>query len=290
MSSMHGNTDYQHNPVGSPQETAEIAFSGFQLPDAYGEDRITLLAREPGWVYAYWEISEQTREAALADLSPDFRRRSRNVIRLLRYAPYSPSSRQTGQRILDLEVPHLAHSWHIEVDKETAAIVAVFGFLTPDGTLIEAARSRGVIVPSGRESDVTDEEWLTIEELYLGGPKGAGSSPLMWMERAGRRSLAKKLPSSPGVFSPGGSPSIWGEAQERKPFGLEVDTKLTVHGRTHPDAKVHISGEKIAVASDGTFSVKYSLGDTTLVLPIEAVSPDGQEKVRITPVVRRETF
>ncbi len=34
------------------------------LPDSYGENRIVLLPRDPGWLFAYWNLTAEYKEAA----------------------------------------------------------------------------------------------------------------------------------------------------------------------------------------------------------------------------------
>ena len=65
---------------------------------------------------------------------------------------------------------------------------------------------------------------------------------------------------------------------------------MILSGRARPGSKVTINGDPIPIASDGSFTVQYQLDDTTLVLPIEALSADGQQRLRITPVIRRDTY
>lgn len=278
----------------SPQVFAGAPISGFELPGTYGENRIILLVREPGWVYAYWEIMEATRRTILDYLPPEKRNSVRSVVRILSLKPGWKSMHQPENRVLDIEVPYLVHSWHIDIGTEPRHVVAAFGFLTPEGHFIEVVRSNPVTVPSGKESDLTDEEWLTLEELYRFGSPAVGTSPALWMERTGERErgFVGHLPTSPGIFSPAGaSPIEWaGPGQYQKPFWLKVDTELVVYGKTIPGAKVTINGEEVTTGPDGSFTARYGLDDTTLVLPVQATSADGDEQITITPVVKRETY
>ena len=283
-----------------PPTAAGVPHGGGQLPDRYGEDGITLLMREPGWVYAYWEITDTTRQWALQQFAPEARDQVRSVIRILSFEPKGQGE-HGEQELVAFEVPSLNHSWHIGIDREAGTVAAVFGFLGPDGNFVEAVRSRAVTVPSGSESPFIDEQWLTLRALYESRTVGTQSSPGLWMSRSLTQHIfGHKLPFSPGISSPGiSSPGVFGTAPTESwelagtnpdDLGLSVDTRVILSGRARPGSKVTINGDPIPIASDGSFTVQYQLDDTTLVLPIEALSADGQQRLRITPVIRRDTY
>ena len=37
----------------------------FKLPSGYGDNKIVLLARDPWWIFAYWEILKDKKEAVI---------------------------------------------------------------------------------------------------------------------------------------------------------------------------------------------------------------------------------
>jgi hypothetical protein len=46
----------------TPEELAGVDASLPELPERYDELRVVLLARDPGWLYAYWDLSTEVRE------------------------------------------------------------------------------------------------------------------------------------------------------------------------------------------------------------------------------------
>ena len=73
-------------------------------------------------------------------------------------------------------------------------------------------------------------------------------------------------------------------------FHLTINTELILYGATEPGAHVTVLGEPIELRPDGTFTIRYALPDGTLVIPVQALSPQGTQKITVTPVVSRETY
>ncbi|BDU51299.1 DUF4912 domain-containing protein [Haliovirga abyssi] len=74
---------------------------------------------------------------------------------------------------------------------------------------------------------------------------------------------------------------------KNKDFWLKVGTELILYGATEPDAKLTVMGREVKLNSDGTFSCRYALPIGHYELPVVAVSADGDEVRRATPVVDR---
>jgi hypothetical protein len=58
-------------------------------------------------------------------------------------------------------------------------------------------------------------------------------------------------------------------------FFLTVETELLVHGATHPDAQVMVSGTPIQLRPDGTFTYRFALPEGEVGLTVEAISIEG---------------
>jgi len=66
-----------------------------------------------------------------------------------------------------------------------------------------------------------------------------------------------------------------------RPLEEEVvkEEKLTVFGRTDPDATVKVNNQPVLVADDGTFEVEIEIFEGTEEIVIKAVSRSGKETV-----------
>jgi len=85
-----------------------------------------------------------------------------------------------------------------------------------------------------------------------------------------------------------GDSSFLGDAPAISPnFFLTVATELIVHGATHPNAQVSISGLPIELRPDGTFTCSFALVEGELALIVEAVSTDGDSRRVALKVLRQ---
>jgi len=113
--------------------------------------------------------------------------------------------------IFDQEVYERVGSWYFSIDRPSHTFCADIGIRATDGRFVSIARSNVAATPRGDVSDVTDEEWMLLEEEFLklyglaGGLAGgrglaAGglSSPQMQELLKQRRLL--------DITSPGGAP------------------------------------------------------------------------------------
>jgi len=265
-------TKYYAGPVMQKFEEAR----GFELPQGYGDNRITIMVRDPYWIYAYWELNGKRIGEIRGELSEKFEQ-SRLILRIY----------DTGNwNFFDIGVSSGAQNWYINVGRPNTSFCVDIGFLTPDGTFIAAARSNIVMTPRDRMSDVIDEEWMIPdwERMYgLSGGFGIGKGSLEMREMIEKRMLHQI--TSPGVsslFSPV-RPTV------PRPFWLVANCELIVYGATEPTASVTVQGHPIKLREDGSFSLRFSLPDGQQTIPIEATREDKAESRRITPTVERRT-
>lgn len=148
------------------------------LPQAYHEDRLVLMVRDPWWLYAYWELTPGRRQAA----EDEIRRQGSRVDRLvLRVYDVTDCRLPDHHGSFDLCVD-FATNWYIDVGKPDRSWIAELGWRTVDGRFVPLVRSNCVQTPRFGISDVLDEEWLLPEDLMRklyglssGLPLGASS-------------------------------------------------------------------------------------------------------------------
>lgn len=261
-----------------PQSAAQAPRKEFDFPHAYGDNRIVLLVRDPHWLHAYWEITDDKYREASAILGGDFKS-SREVLRIHDASTQPWSS-------FDINIFGGARNWYINVPRPNRTYVVDIGCISPDGRFIVMARSNAVTTPRDGPSDIIDEEWMTIdfERIYaLSGGFGIGKSSAevkKLMEKHLKAQRASGWVSS--ISSPFGGP-------RERPFFLVANTELVVYGATEPTAKLFVQGKRVNLRRDGTFTLRYALPDGKQTIPIEAIRDDDEEKRSITPVVERHT-
>lgn len=266
-----------------PASTPSCPVEERELPSGYGEDRIVLMTRDPEWIFAYWEITPASWRRACTHW-PD--EQCHPVLRL--YELTGNNTHTSGY--FDIHLAPFSQSWHIHTGKTGSHFRAAIGVRTPDTAFQEIALSNIVSTPPGRVSKIVDEEWLTLEALYERPYFQPGHSPIKWQKEL-RMGLVgpEEYPTSPGFLSPMGASPAFTPGKAPAPFYLEINAELVLYGKTSADASVTIAGEPVQVRPDGTFTLRHCLPNGSLVLPIQAISTDGQRKT-ITPVITRVTY
>lgn len=128
------------------------------LPVSYHEDVLVLMARNPSWIFGYWEVTPHALEKAReAGFNPDDCRR---VIRLYEVTNILFDG-TNAHHYWDIDVGS-AQSWHIPVWGGGRSYVGEWGLLSSGGEFYPIVRSNGVDTPTGRISEAYREEWLTV--------------------------------------------------------------------------------------------------------------------------------
>lgn len=183
-----------------------------ELPASYGTGKLLLLARDPHWVYAHWDLTD--------DQIRDANRRSATGTMTLRVRAGSPEA----AIVVDQEVHPESRNWFVHVPKGGARYVAELGYRDAKGAWTTLTTSAATLTPT---EEISDEAWVRFETLPFDVPleklvtlvKEAISdgSPLLeaiqQLRQEGRLELS--LPS----FTPGSAAApvipAWTPAQDR---------------------------------------------------------------------------
>lgn len=120
-----------------------------ELPEAYGTGRLFLAARDPHWLFAYWDLNWQ-QMADYRGQSSD----SRLVLRVFEKNHPNP--------IQELTLSHDSRNWYIPVNKAATGYSAQLGFWRHDGSFHVIGRSREVTTPPDVVSPDTTARFVTI--------------------------------------------------------------------------------------------------------------------------------
>ncbi|MDO8804838.1 MAG: DUF4912 domain-containing protein [Elusimicrobiota bacterium] len=264
------------------------------LPEGYGTTEAALLPRDPNWMFIYWEITENSRKNACRQHGEDIFQKGRQVIRVCDVT--SAADGVSPSRYFDIPVMFEARSWYVNVQESGRPYCCEVGLAMPDGSFISLVKTNTVNLPGGRVSDVADEKWMAVTAdfdklLQLSGVEyiGKGSGEVA-------KSLAQRWEMLRAVFS---RASSWGvssmssqtlqKPEQQKKFWLVADCELILYGATEPDAFVTVSGRKVNLNPDGTFSMRFALPDGIVDLPIKALSKDETDSRAIDIKVTRAT-
>jgi hypothetical protein len=261
------------------------------LPESYGNTEAALLPRDPNWMFIYWEITDNSKANIAKEHGHDVFEKARHVLRV-----YDVTTTDS-QKYFDIPIMIDAKNWYINVQDGGRAYCCEIGLVLPDGRFIGIVKTNTVRLPTGRVSEVTDEKWMSVSSdfdklLQISGVEyiGKGSGEVA-------KSLAQRWEMLRSVFSRAASwgvSSLSSQALSRQPaaekkFWLVADCELILYGATEPDAMVTVSGRKVNLNPDGTFSMRFALPDGNMDLPIKALSKDETDSRQIEIKVTRTT-
>lgn len=247
------------------------------------EDRLVVMVRDPYWLHAFWELSEQSIERAQAAMG----QRWHNANPTLRL--FQMREEGTSVLVKDIPIHGGVSNWYVDVVEPPNDFRMEIGYLAADSSFHCLARSNTVQTPPASTSDAVDDNWADVAEnadrifAMSGGytPSGTSRELQELLEERLRRPLGSPMSTRYGS----GATTL--DDQNEMPFG--VDAEIVIYGAADRGAHVTLKGEPVQLREDGTFAVRMSLPDKRQVIPIVASSSDGVEQRTIILAVERNT-
>lgn len=157
--------------VGNPfpeEELRQVDLHLPGLPDGYGEDRLVLLPRDPQWLFAYWDLKNETKDVAREKGGKNLSLRLFEV----HDNEFEPMAEHWCQE--------LSRSWYVQAPSPGQVYVTEIGYRAVDGSWLSLLRSNSVKVPPASPSHVVADEFVTLrpDQPLLGTVEpGESSSP-----------------------------------------------------------------------------------------------------------------
>ena len=270
-------------------------------PLDYGEARLWLVARDPRWLFAYWQfVPDEHPEAFAENGHPRF------FLRIL--TPAGEVETEADIRpdhsniYLPAKVPDSAYSAELGFYSKSRVwcFIAKSGITyTPPLHASEPAPVEVVRVPANIPLPRIDIQpivkWTAEQERafvrLLADDVAAGGKPEGRASRARAKLLATKTEIPDALWAALdsdetiSSPSSWSAAD----FPFHLNAELIFYGGTAHDATLSISGKPVQLRHDGTFRVHTCLPDGEFEIPIIARSADGTRERKATLRFSRET-
>ena len=273
--------------VSTVKASAKPVTKTASLAQSYDAEYLVLMQKDPNWMQAFWDVSEDRIKRARKG-------KGKLVLRLFNISGDLTVKRNKKRKFHDIEVPADARSWYVE-NKASEKTVAVLGFAAGKNfmPLVESAPVQAYST-DGSEVNLND----AFVRASLGGAAlgGFGSSGLSSMSA---KNWLESLSSSSGSMFPGALSSAALKSNKLelpkdsvnygKDFFLWVKTRLIVYGGTRPDAHLQVRGEPFPLNPDGTFSFEEDLPDSTKIIPVFATDKDGDFPTTIVPIVVKRT-
>ncbi|OLP18825.1 hypothetical protein BST81_08805 [Leptolyngbya sp. 'hensonii'] len=127
-----------------------------ELPDGYGVSRIVLMPRDPQWAYAYWDVSNEHKQAL----------RQQGGFRLaLRFYDVTDVdiTLQNPHSLQQYDCDEMARDWYLPVPVSDRDYIVEIGYLAGDGRWLLLARSGSVRIPPVYPSDWFHDQFLTLD-------------------------------------------------------------------------------------------------------------------------------
>jgi hypothetical protein len=152
----------------SKLEPSPIAESGLrrsflhsrQIPWGYGRDRVTAVAVDPDRLFVYWEVRDETLDAARERLGPAGAR----AVLVMRV--YDTSGRifdgENAHSYFDQDVQRNDRQWFCRVGKPSSSAHIEVGLRTPDGRFLKLMRSGRVDFPRKEPAGWRPAEWMRV--------------------------------------------------------------------------------------------------------------------------------
>ncbi len=253
-----------------------------ELSEKYGVDRLVLLARDPYWLHAYWEVTPATLREAEKQLADGWDGRRW----ILRVRHFTSGEKRHEAEPFDVDLNPDARNWYLRVPHPDRVYEATIGVITRERVFYPFARSEQVHTPRAGESDEIDVQWSLdpgkageVYELSGGAPRNHSESGVE----------NRTSPKEGGFSGMLGSMADRKAAGEKGEFWLEAETELIVYGSTKPDAKLSVQGRSVALRPDGSFTLRIQLPDGAQEIPCVSTSADGKSTFEIVETIHRQT-
>lgn len=125
-----------------------------ELPERYGDHRLVLLARDPNWAYAYWDLSP-ARVRDLLNNAGQTANKARWVLRVYAAALY-PVEDKT--HYFDVDVSVEGGNYYINLSRPGARFIVEIGVMDATGLFRATAQSNPVIMPMDHPSEIFAQE------------------------------------------------------------------------------------------------------------------------------------
>ena len=135
--------------------------AGSPLPEGYGDNRLVMLARDPFWFFAYWEITHERAEQIRVAHGRDSWDKAALILRVYDLGESSQTPIDSST-FFDVTVDKFARQCYAQVPHSGRIYVADLGLRWPDGKFVSLFRSNVIRQPVGHISDQVDSQWMSV--------------------------------------------------------------------------------------------------------------------------------
>lgn len=155
-----------------------------ELPVGYDDDKITIMARDPEWIFAYWDISDTKRSSLRHSIGPAWNS-SLPVLRVHDVTGIAYFDGANSNLFFDVAINDYSSNWYVHTGVPDRTFCVELGRVLSDGTFVMMARSNFTSTPRNSVSDRTDPDWMLVSDnekklfARIGTPAGISSGELV---------------------------------------------------------------------------------------------------------------
>lgn len=124
-----------------------------------GQDCITLLARDPHWLYVYWELSENRKNSLIEDFGLEIINKSVPVLKI---------TNMTKNEYFFVRINEFSESWYVNVPDSNNVYSIEIGRRTSDDFFISVLNSNSITTPGDSVSHNTSTYFVNYTGLKDG--------------------------------------------------------------------------------------------------------------------------
>jgi len=143
-------------------QATPITINEYELPSYNNTTRITLIGKDPFWLYAYWEIAESSIEDVKRQLGGNLDG-AKFVVRMYDVT-YKDFNGFNANHWFDIEVGRYSNNWYISLWNDNVSYCAEIGVLHNSGRFFPMARSNFVHTPRSGSSNKYEEIWMDLSQ------------------------------------------------------------------------------------------------------------------------------
>lgn len=130
-----------------------------QFFSGYNDNRIVLLARDPHWLYAYWELSEENKKKFYEDFGHELWEKSLPVLKVTNVSK--------NERFY-IRINDFSDNWYINVSDSDSLYVAEIGRMVSGQFFINLASSNYTVTPGENVSMNTSAYFINYKDTKNG--------------------------------------------------------------------------------------------------------------------------
>lgn len=141
----------------------KVFVDSYELPASYNTTSLTMIVRDPHWIYAYWEIAPSSIEEIRNKIGSSEFERSSHTLRMYNVTCIDFNGNNANYWF-DIDVGSHTNNWYINIWNDNATYCGEIGIRASDGRFFPLARSNFVTTPRTGSAGRSDLIWMEAKE------------------------------------------------------------------------------------------------------------------------------